>query len=135
MYNGAFPIKFAADYMNNPTVDEDNEAYSVGVQFGKAGKKKTFDLAYTYKFLGADAWYEEVVDSDFGAFYQAAPPGGGTGYGAGTNTKGHIVKLAYSPYDSLTLSAKWFRTELIDESPAGSDGMMNRVQVDAVVKF
>ena len=135
MCNGTFPIKFAADYMNNPAVDQDNEAYSVGVQFGKAGKKKTFDLAYTYKFLGADAWYEEVVDSDFGAFYEVAPTGGSTGYGAGTNTKGHIVKLSYSPFDSLTLSAKWFRTELISESPTGSDPMMNRVQVDAVLKF
>ena len=135
MCDGAFPIKFAADYMNNPAVDQDNEAYSVGVQFGKAGKKKTFDLAYTYKYLGADAWYEEVVDSDFGAFYQTAPPGGSAGYGSGTNLKGHIVKLSYSPFDSLTLSAKWFRTELINESPTGSDGKMNRVQVDAVWKF
>jgi hypothetical protein len=107
----------------------------LGVQFGKAGKKKTYELAYTYKVLGADAWYEEVVDSDFGAFYQTAPPGGSAGYGAGTNTKGHIVKLSYSPFDSLTLSAKWFRTELVNESPAGSDPMMNRVQVDAVLKF
>ena len=46
-----------------------------------------------------------------------------------------VVKLSYSPFDSLTLSAKWFRTELISESPTGSDPMMNRVQVDAVLKF
>ena len=94
MYNGAFPIKFAADYINNPAANEDNEAYSVGFTLGKAGKKKTFDLAYTYKYLGADAWYEEVVDSDFGAFYRTAPPGGSAGYGSSTNLKGHIVKLS-----------------------------------------
>jgi hypothetical protein len=136
MYNGTFPIKFAADYVNNPAAaDQDNEAYSVGFTLGKAGKKKTYELAYTYKYLGADAWYEEVVDSDFGAFYQTAPPGGSAGYGPGTNLKGHIVKLSYSPFDSLTLSAKWFRTETINESPPGSDGMMNRIQVDAVFKF
>jgi hypothetical protein len=138
MYNGAFPIKLSADYMNNPGADPDatdNDGYSIGIQFGKAGKKKTYDLGYTYKYLGADAWYEEVVDSDFGALYEAAPPGGSAGYGAGTNTKGHIVKASYSPYDSLTLSAKWFRTELINGSPDGSDSVMNRVQVDALLKF
>ena len=59
------------------------------------------------------------MDSDFGAFYEVAPTGGSTGYGAGTNTKGHIVRLSYSPFDSLTVSAKWFRTELINESPSG----------------
>ena len=135
MYNGTFPIKLAADYMNNPAVDRDNDAYSLGIQFGKAGKKKTFDLGYTYKHLGADAWYEEMVDSDFGAFYQAAPAGGSAGYGSGTNVKGHIVKASYSPFTAVTLSAKWFRTELINASPDGSDSMMNRVQVDAIVKF
>jgi hypothetical protein len=135
MYAGTFPIRFLADYVNNPAADDDNDGYSVGVQFGKAGKKKTYELAYTYKHLGADAWYEEVVDSDFGAFYEAAPAGGSTGYGAGTNVKGHIVKFSYSPYDSLTLSVKWFGTELINPVPAGADSLMNRVQVDAFWKF
>ncbi len=134
-YNGAFPIRVGADYMNNPAAPQDNVAYSVGFTLGKAGKKKTYELAYTWKYLGADAWYEEIVDSDFGAFYQAAPPGGSAGYGAGTNTKGHIVKLSYSPYDALTLSVKWFRTELINEVPVGSDSKMNRLQFDALVKF
>jgi hypothetical protein len=134
-YSGPFPIKLGGDFMYNPTVDERNTAYSAGFTFGKAGKKKTWEIAYTWKYLGGDAWYEEVVDSDFGALYQAAPPGGSTGYGAGTNTRGHIVKVSYSLYDSLTLSAKWFRTESIDEVPGGSDSTMNRLQVDAVLKF
>jgi hypothetical protein len=138
LYAGAFPIKLAADYLYNPAAEGDNYGYSVGVTFGKSGKKKTWEASYTWKYLGSDAWYEEVVDSDFGAFYEAPQPNSGMtagAYGSGTNTKGHIVKVAYSPYDSLTLSVKWFRTELINAVPAGSESMMNRLQVDAVLKF
>jgi hypothetical protein len=137
LYTGAFPIKVGGEYMNNAAASGDHRGYSLGATLGKAGKKKTYELSYTYKYLGADAWYEEIVDSDFGAFYQTAQPnsGAGAGYAAGTNTKGHIVKLSYSPSDALTLTAKWFRTELIRPVPADSDSMMNRVQVDASIKF
>jgi len=138
LYTGAFPIKLAADYLYNPAAEGDNYGYSLGVTFGKAGKKKTWEASYTWKYLGADAWYEELTDSDYGAYYQAPQPNSGMtagGYGSGTNTRGHIVKLSYSPYDSLTLSVKWWRAELINPVPAGSDGMMNRLQVDASLKF
>ena len=137
LYNGQFPIRFGGDYMYNPAAPDDNRAYSVGVTFGKAGKKGTWELAYRWKNLEADAWYEEVVDSDFGAFYQVAQPnsGTGTGYGAGTNVKGHIFKLSYSPYNSIVLSAAWLKTKLVDEPAGGSDSDMNRVQVDALWKF
>ncbi len=144
-YSGAFPIKVGGDFMHNTGANSstDNYGWSAGVTFGKAGKKKTWELAYTYKWLGSDAWYEELVDSDFGAYWKAAPTYSGrtsADYYSGTNVRGHIVKLSYSPYDFLTLSAKWFYTDLIDESmmgatvPAGST-TMSRVQVDAVLKF
>jgi hypothetical protein len=138
LYNGQFPIRFGGDYMYNPAAPDDNRAYSVGVTFGKAGKKGTWELAYRWNNLEADAWYEEVVDSDFGAFYQVAQANSGLAgnqYGAGTNVKGHIVKLSYSPYNSIVLSATWFKTKLIDEPVGGSDSDMNRVQVDALWKF
>jgi hypothetical protein len=140
-YAGAFPIKVGGDYVYNPAAPSsaDNRAYSAGVQFGKSGKKGTWDLSYTWKWLGANAWWEELTDSDYGAFYDAAnsPPnsGSGIGYGAGTNTKGHVVKASYSPNDSLTLSLKWFGTQLIEEFPIGSDSKINRVQADAIWKF
>ena len=95
-------------------------------------------LAYTWKWLGANAWYEEFVDSDFGALYQQTQPASGfvgPNYGSGTNVKGNILKLAYSPYDFLTVSAKWFSTWLITQYPNGSDSYMNRIQVDATIKF
>jgi hypothetical protein len=149
MYKGAFPIKVGADYMQNngaPTA-ADNDAWSAGITLGKAGKRGTWELAYTYKWLGANAWWEELTDSDFGAYYASAPlngaAGGVAGYYAGTNVKGHIFKLAYSPTDALTLSAKLFLTDLINADataltapvPVNSQSDMTRIQVDAVLKF
>src|SRR5688500_11785732 len=39
MYNAAFPIRFATEYMNNRAWNDHNEGFSVGVTFGKSGKK------------------------------------------------------------------------------------------------
>ena len=139
---GAFPIKVGGEYMNNPAAPSsaDNDAWNVGIIFGKSGKKGTWDLSYTYKWLGANAWWEELVDSDFGAFYGQAnsPPnsGFGVGYGSGTNVKGHIVRFAYSPTDSTHALGEMVPAPISSiPFPAGSDSEMNRLQVDAIWKF
>jgi hypothetical protein len=136
-YKGAFPIKISADYMNNPAASRASDAYSAGITFGKAGKKNTWEIQYRYKELQANAWWEEVVDSDFGAYYKSALPnsGQGRGYRTGTNVKGHIVKAAYSPFDSLTFSITYFDTELVDKVVPTDSGHAGRLQVDALWKF
>lgn len=141
LYVGAFPIKVGGDVIYNPSAPSgaDNYGWSAGITFGKAGKRKTWELSYTYKWLGANAMWEELTDSDFGAFYAAANSpansGSGIGYGSGPNTQGHVVKFAYSLSDSFTLSLKWFGTQLINAFPASSDSEMNRFQLDAMWKF
>jgi hypothetical protein len=144
-YPGALPIRLGGEYMYNYGAPDnaDNDGYNVGVTFGKAGKKKTWEISYTYKWLGANAWWEELVDSDFGAYWHSPPLFGGrrsADYFSGTNVRGHIVKLGYSPYDFLTLSVKWFHTDVISSrdmtAPDSSDDTMTeRLQVDAVLKF
>jgi ribosomal protein S20 len=140
LYSGAFPVTLWGEYMNNPAAPSsaDNYAWSVGLTLGKAGKKRTYELGYTYKWLGANSWFEEVVDSDFGAYYAGTSPSNpsGTGYFAGTNVKGHIIRFVYSPTDFLSLSAKLFLTELIDEPlTINRDSGMARFQVDMSLKF
>lgn len=151
LYTGAFPIKAFGEFLHNGAAEERNNGWQVGMTFGKAGKKGTWELTYRYKWLEGDAWWEELTDSDFGAYYSdnlpsKAPGTGdpslpttvrtsGRGYGSGTNVKGHVVKAGYSPYDSLTLNITWFNTDLIDAYGPGSDSNMNRLQVDAVWKF
>jgi hypothetical protein len=138
-YNGAFPITLSGEYLDNcgASSGQDNIGWSATLQFGKASKRGTWEFDYTYKWLGANAWYEETVDSDFGAYYQAkqTSAGVGAGYGAGTNVKGHILRLAYAPYDQLLLSGKLFLTDLINPIPSGSQSGMMRIQIDAMLKF
>jgi hypothetical protein len=138
MYNAAFPVTLSGDYAyNGGASGQDNIGYTAGVTFGKAGKKGLWQFDYRYTYLGADAWYEEFPESDFGAYYAATQPNSGNsaGYFSGTNVKGHWFKLSYSPYDALTFSVAYFLTELIREVPNGSDSQMGRLQVDAVWKF
>ena len=135
LYNGKCPLTVSGDYLVNPSAPDDNRAWSAGFTIGKAGKRKTWQLDYRYTRLEADAWYEEFVESDFGAFYVTAPPGGSTGYRSGTNIKGHWLKASYSPSDSVTLSVAYFLTKLINPSPSDSDSDAGRLQIDAVWKF
>lgn len=144
MYTGKFPISVGGDYMHNPAAQNYRDGYSVGVTFGKSGKKKTWDLSYRFRELQPNAWFEELVDSDSGAFYGSGATGGlansgktGTpaGYVAGTNVRGHIIKASYSPWDSFTLGITYFDMDAIVEHPLASGSHIGRLQVDALWKF
>jgi len=104
LYTGAFPITVSGDFLHNPAYSKDNEGYTAGVTFGKSGKKKTWEVSYRYTALQSDAWFEEFTESDFGAFYEGTPVGGKSGYGAGTNVRGHTIKAGYSFNDAVTLN-------------------------------
>ena len=135
-YKGSFPISITGEYMLNPATSEQNTGWSAGIMFGKAGKRGTWDLGYCYKHLEGDAWYEQMVDSDFGAYYQKRSDRSATsGFGAGTNVRGHTFRADWSPYDAVTLSVTWFLTHLIEASPAGSLSQTSRLEVDATFKF
>ncbi len=134
-YNAPFPIRLAAEYMNNPGADEHNEAYAFGITFGKSGKKGLWDLSYRWKHLQADSWYEEVVDSDFGGLRPPSGTPARSAYQSGTNVEGHVIKANYSVFDSLTIGMTYFLGELIANVPAGYDESVGRLQVDAVWKF
>ncbi len=95
--------------------------YQAGTIIGKAGTAKGWEVAYFYKYIEADATVADAADSDFGD--------------GGTNRKGHIMWAAYSPFDYLTLQAKYFQTKNIDPTISGSLGSMDRVQIDTVIKW
>lgn len=148
MFSGFFPIKVGGEFMHNPAAPTHNNGWWAGVSFGKPGKRRTWELAYKYKYLEGDAWYEEFVDSDFGAYYAKTPGLSGNtkagwgkegkgGYGAGTNVKGHLIKASYSPYDALTLTLSYALSDLVDNEnhQYGNSDTIGRLQVDAVLKF
>lgn len=140
LYPGTFPIKFGGDYMVNTSAAAQNTGYTLGITFGKSGKKGAWELGYRYKRLEADANYEEFVDSDQGAYYQVASSitGNGIGYNPGTNIRGHTFRAAYSVSDSFTLSATYFLYDLINPSivaNAPTVSRAGRLQVDGTWKF
>lgn len=140
LYAGTFPVRIGGEYMHNGGADENNEGYWGGIFFGKSGKKGTWELSYRYKVLEEDAWYEEFVDSDFGAYRQVAAlgDGGARGYRSGTGVQGHIVKGVYSISDGFTIGATWFLTESIHPGKVAgkeTESTQSRIQLDAVVKF
>jgi hypothetical protein len=140
LYKGAFPIKIGGEYMHNSGAKENNDGYWGGIFFGKSGKKGAWELSYRYKVLEEDAWYEEFVDSDFGAYRQVAFPadGGARGYRAGTGVQGHITKFVYSVSDGFTVGATWFYTESTNPGQlAGkeTESGQHRLLVDAIWKF
>jgi hypothetical protein len=135
-YPGAFPVRIVADVLHNPAAPTRNSAFSAGILLGKSGKKGTWDLSYRYRFIEADANYEEFVESDFGAFY----PSGGGGFRAGTNLKGHVVKVNYSAAHSLTFGVSYILAELLQEDAfvgpgQDDDTLTSRLLVDAIWKF
>lgn len=143
-YPGAFPVKMIGEYINNTAASVNpvgtlgagktrGQAYSIGMVLGKSGKKGTWDLTYKWKNLEANYWFEELVDSDHGAWYTATSTSAGAGYGAGTNLRGHYMRAAYSPYDSLTLACTYYLFDLIDHP--GNFSQAGRIQIDAAFKF
>lgn len=135
-YPVAFPITVGGSFLHNPGASRDNNGYNAYIVFGKAGKRKTWELAYEYRCLEADAIYEELPESDFNAFTQTPRMvGGRSGFQNGTNIRGHILRAGYSPFDSITLNITYWITQNIIETPAGSDSDASRLQVDAVWKF
>jgi hypothetical protein len=128
-YSGPFPIKVAGDYINNSSVNKNGDGFSAGITLGKAGKKGLWELSYRFKYLKSDAWYEELVDSDFGANTSGS-------YKSGTNVKGHVVKVVYNLTDSLSLASTLFITSLVSKPTAmKSHDDTSRLQVDANWKF
>lgn len=136
-YNAAFPVTVGADYIHNFTAPRDNTGYSFGVTIGKAGKKGLWEINYRYTDLQADAWFEEFVESDFGANYKFTQPGsGGSGYRSGTNIRGHWIKGTYSFYDSFNVSVAYFLTGLIHNPPGSAyDSGAARLFVEGVWKY
>lgn len=121
LYNGKFPIKLAAEYMNNPGAEPqkgpaNNIGYWVGVQLGKSGKKGTWDIFYRYQYLEADAWYDELVDDDNVVYYANGAAGttlAKNGWVSGTNIKGQMIKFNYSLTDALTFTFTAYINDLI----------------------
>jgi len=134
---GPIPFALQADYVKNMAgnsrfnVRGQDKGYQYGTILGKAKAAKTWEFAYFYKYLEANATISSFSDSDFG--------------NGGTNRKGHIMWLAYAPRDYVTIQGKYFITQKLNPKISSSAPYgivtpaqyrdINRFQMDVIVKF
>lgn len=138
LYQGAFPIKVAGEYMINPGASgsggtaggepNGNQGYNVGITFGQAGKRGTWDIAYRYQALDANAWFAQIVDDD-NAVYAA-------GFAGGTNVKGHLFTADYALTDALLFSFHCYVNSMIGNvNASGSSSAAIHAMADLMWKF
>lgn len=112
--------------------DPQTEGWTLQAAFGEAKKKGQWMVAYQYKHLEADAVWDAITDSDWGA--------------GGTDRKGHVFKAAYNPLDWWQLGFTAFISEKISSQTARPSGTghniagfpgenLLRIQADSVFKF
>lgn len=142
-YAGKFPVTFGAEFLRNPGAPAQRDAWSTALTLGRSGKAGQWELGYRYVRVEADAWFEEMLEGDYGAFYRTVPPGWNTdptslagGPANGSNTRSHVFRSSYSPRDYLLFSANLFLNDLAHRPPGNaSDTGARRVQVETLLRF
>jgi hypothetical protein len=134
---GGRPLTVHADYATNTdaednlaaTTDKLDTAQSYGVQYGKAGEARAWEVGAFWQKLERDALYGQMIDSDFA--------------GGNTDGKGFVLKAGYSPAKNWTLNGTYFVNKTNMDAPfAGGTGIgsvnnrgYNRLQLDLNFKF
>ncbi|MBU6409651.1 MAG: putative porin, partial [Verrucomicrobia bacterium] len=138
VYPGKFPIKLWGEYIVNPGAPgsggmtagqpNGNQGYEVGLTFGAAKKKGTWDIGYRYESLDANAWWAQVVNDDNLAY--------NAGFKGGTNIKGHLVTADYALSDALVFSFTCYVNSMIgNTNPGGSSSSAIHAMADLMWKF
>ena len=118
LYPGAFPVRFAGEYMNNPAASSNNKGWNAGIYLGKLVKQGTWDVSYRYQRLEADAWWDQLVDDDNVALFPTSATAGSAA--GGTDIKGHLIKFDYLIFDSLTFSFTCYINDVVNNNIAGA---------------
>jgi hypothetical protein len=118
-------VALLGEYINNPDPDHANTGYIAGIAFGhpKLSKFGAWNVEYTYRRLGTDAWIDAFPDSD--------------SYGGATNTSGHRVKVGFGLTKDLSLGVNYFqfwRNHHYASKPA-SNNLEKLFQADLSYKF
>lgn len=124
MMVGSLPVAIEGDYVKNladTTTDKDT-GYQAGVRVGKASDANSWEVVYVYKSVETDATVADLSDSDFGN-------------NGGTNRKGHVAWVAYSPTNFLFFRVRDSITQTKDEALPPGKKDVNRLTVDLMVKF
>ena len=113
------PLLVYADYVVNTAVDDNDTGYAIGIKYGKASGKGTWDIGYTYKKLEADAVIGLLTDSDFG--------------GGGTDAKGSIFKGSWAIRKNWKAQISYFLNDI--DLASGNPRDFDRLMLDLKFKY
>jgi len=113
------PTSVFADYVKNQAANDNDTGYAFGFTYGKAKSRGTWEIAYLYQRLEADAVLGLLTDSDFG--------------GGGTDSKGSVFKGAYAFDDNWNFEATYFLNKI--DLQSGNPRDFDRVQLDLNFKY
>jgi hypothetical protein len=118
------PLSLYGDYVQNQDPDDYNTGWLAGVQLGKLGDAGSWQLAYEYEDLEADAALGLLTDSDFA--------------GGGTDGKGSKLTGAYGINKQWNVAFTWFIENKAGEKRFKDEGgalNYNRVMLDTNFKY
>lgn len=114
------PLNFYATYVENQDADEFDTGYLVGVKLGSAKKKGSWQVAYQYQVLDADATLAAVTNSNIA--------------GGGTDGKGSLVTAKYAIDDRWYVASTYFFDNKTDID-LGDNLNYDRFQLDTGFKY
>ena len=118
-----WPLSFMLDYaLNTDAVGSDDSAYWAGVGLGQTKDPGDFSIAAVWARTETEAVMSMFSYSDFGR-------------DGGTNVQGPFLALNYQLFPNLTLTAKNHFVSYIDRPSGVSNATVNRLQLDAQMKF
>ena len=116
---GDKPLTLFADYVQNQDASDLDSAWATGFKLGKASEPGSWELAWIYQDVEADAVFALWNDSDFG--------------GGVTDTKGHILKGAWAFHKKWKIGFTYFDNER--NVDLGNSQDYQRLQLDWQYKF
>jgi hypothetical protein len=121
---GQLPLQIWADAAQNQDAEDLDTAWSAGFLLGKAGNYRTWELSAGYQVIEKDAFFAQVIDSDFA--------------GGVSDSEGFVIRAAYAPVRNWILNATYFINER-NSDVANSVGQIavdyDRLQLDFNVRF
>jgi hypothetical protein len=96
-----YPVKIFGDYLENINADSSEDTgFLLGASIGKCKEPGSWQLAYNYRQLQADAVIGSLTEGTFG--------------GGGSNVKGHTISLGYQLAKNWQLAVSYMLAERRD---------------------
>ena len=126
---GSKPVKLYGTWVDNQQADTLSTGYITGIKYGSAKKAGQWEAKIEYRSFEADAFWDELAESEFGAIGVKAA----NEYATGTNTEGFVIQGKYNIYSNVQAALTWTHSKA--ETSTYDDESNNRVQLDLIFKF